>query len=268
MDMKKIRASSVAFALAIAVAACNGCGDKGNGGGGDGGGPTPDAGGAKLPAIAPAEAGKGGSVTGKVSWKGEKPAREDLNVSGVKLCKDHATAHGNPKDETIVVNDNGTVRDVIVFIKASGSGFTPPAQPAKLDQVGCVYVPHVVTVMTGQTMKIHSSDDTLHNVNAKGKKAGNAFNEPMASVGELEKKFKNPEVFAIACNVHSWMQGFIGVFDHPFHVVTGTDGTFKLSDVPPGEWEIVAWHGELGEKSTKVKVEAGKAAEANFEMSQ
>jgi hypothetical protein len=62
------------------------------------------------------------------------------------------------------------------------------------------------------------------------------------------------------------MQGYIGVFDHPFHAVTGIDGAFSLADVPVGEWEVAAWHGELGEKTLGVKVETGKTHDVAFEF--
>ena len=76
----------------------------------------------------------------------------------------------------------------------------------------------------------------------------------------------------IKCDVHPWMKNYTQVFDHPYFAVTGNDGTFSISDVPDGTYEVVAWQEKFGSKRTlsqKVTVSSGKATvNFNFERPQ
>src|SRR5690606_20686270 len=79
------------------------------------------------------------------------------------------------------------------------------------------------------------------------------------------KDLTKPEVMvAVKCDVHPWMAGYIGVLPHPFFAVTGNDGSFTIENVPPGEYEIIAWQEKLGTQSGKVKVDAGGTATSDF----
>ena len=66
-------------------------------------------------------------------------------------------------------------------------------------------------------------------------------------------------MFKVKCDVHPWMGAFVHVLDHPFFSVTGDDGTFTISGLPPGNYTVTAWHETLGEQQqADVKVEEGK----------
>jgi hypothetical protein len=56
----------------------------------------------------------------------------------------------------------------------------------------------------------------------------------------------------------------LGVFDHPFFVVTGDDGSFELGKLPPGEYEIEAWHETLGTQQQKFTLADGETVAAEF----
>ena len=47
----------------------------------------------------------------------------------------------------------------------------------------------------------------------------------------------------VRCNGgHAWMNAEIMVVSHPYYAVTDESGKFELTDVPPGQYQIVAWH--------------------------
>ena len=80
-----------------------------------------------------------------------------------------------------------------------------------------------------------------------------------------ETKFGNPEVpLPIRCDVHKWMGAFVGVFDHPFHTVSKAGGSFELPKLPPGTYEITAWHEKFGKKTMMVTVADNDKKEVNF----
>ena len=82
------------------------------------------------------------------------------------------------------------------------------------------------------------------------------------------KKFMDPEVMlALKCDVHPWMQGYLGVLPHPYFSVTKSDGTFELRNLPPGEYTIEAWHEKLGAQSQKVTIGPRETKEIEFKFS-
>ena len=71
--------------------------------------------------------------------------------------------------------------------------------------------------------------------------------------GPITKKFTKPEtLIPVKCNMHSWMTAYIGVLPHPFYAVSATDGTFTIKGLPPGEYEVEAWHEKFGTQAQKV----------------
>ena len=198
-----------------------------------------------------------GDVTGKVMFDGTAPKAAVLRMDADKVCK---AAHKTPqRSEEVVVNDNNTLGNVLVYVK-DGLGnrkFPAPASKMTLDQSGCVYIPHVIGIQTGQDLEVINSDPTLHNVHSLSK-VNPQFNVAQPKKGmKLTKKFERPEVFKVKCEVHTWMGAYIGVFSHPFFAVTGNDGSFTLSKLPAGEYTIEAWHEKYGSQTAKVKVDAG-----------
>ena len=207
-----------------------------------------------------------GDVTGKVSFDGKAPTPTKLQMNADPVCK---KAHA--KDvfgEDVVVNSNGTLKNVIVYVKDGLGGKTFPAPPTKLifDQSGCQYVPHVLSVSTGQEVEIRNSDPTLHNVHSLSK-LNPQFNQGQPSKNmKMTKKFDKAETFKVKCEVHTWMGAYMGVFNHPFHAVTGADGSFSLRGLPAGDYTIEAWHEKYGIQSGKVKVDAASKATLDFKF--
>jgi hypothetical protein len=62
------------------------------------------------------------------------------------------------------------------------------------------------------------------------------------------------------------MESFIGVTSHPYHAVTASGGSFSLENLPPGEYEIEAWHERYGTQTQMVTVPASGEAEVTFQF--
>ena len=91
-----------------------------------------------------------GTVTGKVSFSGDKPVMKTLSMDATPAC---ARAHTTPqKSQEVVVNENGTLKNVFVWVKSGlpDKAWTPPGGAIKLEQKGCMYEPHVMGVMANQ----------------------------------------------------------------------------------------------------------------------
>ncbi|MBI3579624.1 MAG: hypothetical protein HY276_10840 [Ignavibacteriales bacterium] len=208
----------------------------------------------------------GGDITGKVSFEGKAPAAMKVKMNADPICmKAHPT---DVYGEEVVVNKNGTLKNVLIYVKDGFGGKTFPAPSQKLvfDQIGCVYKPHVLGIQLGQELEVLNSDPTLHNVHSLSKQ-NTQFNQAMPMKGmKITKKFDKVETFKVKCEVHTWMGAYIGVFNHPFYAVTSDDGSFTLKGVPAGDYTIEAWHEKYGVQTAKVKVDAAGKAVADFKF--
>jgi hypothetical protein len=205
--------------------------------------------------------GEEGSVTGKVNFEGQPQKLRPISMDADSVC---AAKHSTPVyPEVVVVNSNGTLRNVFVYVKSGldGKAFAVPDQPIVLDQNGCLYKPHVVGIQARQNLKVVSSDKTTHNIHPMPKvnPEWNVSQSPGAD--PIMRSFNRPEVgIPVKCNQHPWMRAYIYVMGHPFYAVSGEDGTFELKGLPPGKYEIEAVHEQYGALTQQVTVEAKKPA--------
>jgi plastocyanin len=224
---------------------------------------APASSGAAAPA-SPVDAATAATVTGKVTFAGTPPA-----VQPVKLSSDPYCEKANPglKTEAEVVGSDGSLGNVFVYVK-DGLGnrtFPAPSDPVVLDQKGCHYTPHVMGIQIGQPLQIVNSDDTLHNVHGLAK-SNREFNQGQPIQGmKMTHTFSTKEVMIpFKCDVHGWMNAWIGVLDHPYYSVTSTDGTFSLKGLPPGTYTIEAWHEKLGTQTQTVTVGEKETKNVSF----
>jgi hypothetical protein len=204
------------------------------------------------------------TVNGTVSFAGTAPANPAIDMTEEAQCK--AKHSGTITDPQFVIRD-GKVGNVFVYVKGglpAGASYSAPAEAVTIDQDGCIYKPRVFGAMVGQTIDIKNSDPVLHNIKAVPK-AQRGFNISQPRPMTTKRSFNSREVMVpLECNVHSWMQAYVGVLDHPFFATTGEDGTFRITGLPAGTYEIEAWHEKLGTRTMSVTVGDGETKTADF----
>lgn len=206
------------------------------------------------------------TVRGVVKWDGEAPKRRKIDLGADKYCE---SCHPDGAlSETAIVGPDGGFANVFVTVKSGLRGwkFETPAEAKKLDQVQCTYVPHVLGIQVGQTLEIHNSDPTMHNIHAiNASTRRDEFNFAQSKKGAVDKRsFRRPATIAVKCDVHGWMSSTIHVVKHPFYAVTGEDGAFELSGLPAGTYTLEARHEKYGTQTLSVTVADGATAEAAF----
>jgi plastocyanin len=206
-----------------------------------------------------------GSVQGKISFSGKRPARKPIDMSEEPACV--SAHHGRAYDESVVVNPNGTLANVFVYIKSGleGKTFPVPATPVTIDQQGCWFHPRVLGIQTGQVLSVINSDPVTHNIHPLAE-INREWNH---SQGEgdppLARKFLKPEVMIrVKCNIHRWMRAFIGVVDNPYFAVTGNDGLYEIRNLPPGDYVIGVWQESLGTQEQKITIPPQGTTTASF----
>jgi plastocyanin len=250
-------------ALAVSTVAC----------GGGGGGETASTPAATTPAAAPAGGGSkvdpatAGDIKGAVMLDGEAPKNEPIRMNADPVCVKQNSA---PQfQETYTVGPDKSLSNVFVYVKDGLGSFTfdPPTGTAQIDQKNCRYHPHVFGMRVGQQLEITNSDPTLHNIHATPK-GNQEFNTGQPIQGmKTTHTFANKEVMVpFKCDVHGWMNAYVGVLDHPYFATTGADGKFEIKGLPPGTYTIEAWHEKLGATTQSVTIGAKESKDVNFTL--
>jgi plastocyanin len=209
------------------------------------------------------------TITGTVTFAGKAPALKPLDMAAEAVC--HKKHGGKPApNEALVLGTGNTMGNIMVWVSKglpAGKTYPAPKTPVVLDQDGCVYKPHVTGIMVGQTYRILNSDGILHNIHTLPK-VNPAFNRGQpATVKEMTTTFPKPEaMLEVKCDVHPWMQAFIGVFTHPFFAVTKPDGKFTISGLDAGTYEITVWHERLKTQTASVTVGAKDTKTQDFKF--
>lgn len=203
----------------------------------------------------------GGTISGVVKFKGTPPAPKKLEVT-----KDKEVCAKTAKTDPSLIVAGGNLVNAVVRITDIKTGKKMEVQKVTLDQNGCEYHPHVLAFPVGSTVEIINPDGILHNVHSYSK-VNSPFNMAQPKFKKsLTVKIDKPEAVSVKCDVHGWMSGWLVAVDNPYFAVTDKSGGFKLTDVPPGTYNVEVWHETLGTQTQKVTVKPKEEAKVNFEV--
>ncbi len=247
MRSRNVWVHALGLTLAASVAAC--------GGGSEAPKPMAQTAAPGAQKIDPATTG---DVMGVVTINGTAPKNEPIRMNADPVCLKQAK--GPQFQETYAVGADGkSLGNVFIYVK-DGLGnyqYDAPTSAVNLNQEGCHYTPHVFGVRVGQPLEILNSDPTLHNIHALPK-ANKEFNNGQPIQGmKTTHTFTAKEIMVpFKCDVHGWMNAYVGVMDHPFFTVSDAEGKFAIKGLPAGTYTIEAWHEKLGAVTQSVTLGA------------
>lgn len=203
----------------------------------------------------------GGTVSGKVTYSGSVPTKKVIPTKDADVC-------GGIRDVKLIALGPGNgVQDAVVFLKdvESGKDWGAAEGVPAIDNVKCNFEPHIQVIREGE-LDVVNTDPVLHNTHGfYGRRT--AFNLALPNKDQrIKVELTRPGLVRVECDVHGWMQGWIYVADSPYYALTGEDGSFSLTDVPPGDYTLVTWQEHVEETEMPVTVEAGETAEVNIEL--
>ncbi len=206
------------------------------------------------------EVAGGGTIQGVVKYNGPVKTRTVLPTKDKDVC-------GSPRKEALItVGDGGAVKDSVVFVEgiASGKAWGDMPRPV-INNVDCVFEPRVQVAKRGKA-DILNSDPVLHNTHGYyGKQT--AFNVALPiKDAKVTKILRKTGELKVDCDAHGWMLGWVYVVDNPYYMQTGADGSFTISDVPAGDYELSIWQEMLGVTKVPVSVKAGETTTMEVEL--
>ena len=203
----------------------------------------------------------GGRVRIEVELVGPPPAPRALpRPDAAQPCG--PTVHQRAA-EAALERDGSHLANVVVWLADIRSGKRLPLERRfELTNVACHLEPRVQAVVAGGTMNVRSADAISHRTHFRRSRTGESLaliglDDP-GSVVPVEQVLARPSLIEVRCEVHPWMIAWIAVFDHPYFGVTTRGGTASLEDVPPGRYQLLAWHDRLGLAERQILVEAGR----------
>ena len=167
---------------------------------------------------------------------------------------------------TVKVSGATSNADVVVYVQQSPGTVTEAGKTVEMDQRKLQFIPHVLPIVAGTTVKFLNSDPTPHNVFSPDHEKYNLGTWPQGQTKDyaFSKCAKFPCVYTQLCRVHAEMEAYVVVLQNPFFAVTTKEGTYQIKDVPPGSYQLGVW-GEKGKASPKaVTVDASKPAVVDF----
>lgn len=198
-------------------------------------------------------AARPGAITGRVELRrppapvNRRPGVADLGSPAVALAAERQMS--------------------VVYLETAPRGAFAENEPglAVMDQRNETFVPHVLAITTGTTVTFPNSDRIYHNVFSLSKTK--PFDLGRYAVGRSKSvRFDRPGIVRVFCDIHSHMSAFILVFSHPFFDVTDGSGRYRIEDVPPGTYTLVAWNEGVTSESRQVTVTDGGSTEADFTL--
>ena len=205
--------------------------------------------------------GPPGTIEGVVKFTGKAPDMKDLPKPSDPVC-----AAAKPKENNVIVSKDGGLKDVLVRIEPGGAkGGDAPSTAPQLKQEGCMYTPRMLGVMAGQDIEVINADKTMHNVHTyKGQETVLNAGQPAGSAPIKKPASDEAAIIKVKCDVHPWMTAYIVATDHPFFAVTDANGKFSIGKVPPGDYNVEAFHSDFGLKTGKLHVDSNKSADPKF----
>jgi plastocyanin len=207
----------------------------------------------------------GGTLSGTVTYDGTPPAAAKIEVTkDPEVCGKESKEKVNP---VLLVGAGGGIANVVVTVKAAkGKKLEVPATNPVFDQKMCEFHPHVLVFPAGSTIDVINSDGILHNIHTTSTVNPSQNQAQPKFKPKIQIKVEKPETIAIKCDVHGWMSGYWVATETPYVAVTAADGSFKISDLPPGDYDVELWQEKLGKAMQKASIKAKEETKVAWKM--
>ncbi len=205
----------------------------------------------------------GGTIRGKVTFAGTPPGKKKvIPTKDKEVC-----GSGVREVDQMIVGPDKAVQEAVVYLKQvdKGKAWEKPGKTPAIDNQKCDFNPHVQVIQAGD-FEIVNSDPVLHNTHGfLGKLT--VFNVALPNQGQrIKKPLQKTGMVRVECDAHGWMLGWVYVADNPYYAVSAKDGTFTLTNVPPGTYTLVGWQEYTGAVEVPVTIKAKEVASVTIEL--
>lgn len=182
-----------------------------------------------------------------------------FSLVSLALAADTGSVSGTVTARGLASNAN-----VVISLQAPKVVVAPPEKAVDLDQNGMQFIPRVLPIVKGTTVRFLNSEAMPHNAfSPEGK-----YNFGIMLKGQTrEYKFDKPGTYTQLCAMHPEMVAYIVVLDTPYFGLTDEAGRFEIKDVPSGKYTLATWGERLKQTALPVIVETGRTVTTEVALS-
>ena len=220
------------------------------------------------------EVKNGGTIKGKASMIGKMPFPRVYHLilfPNIDMCAEVDTDDEmNRVLDDFKISPDGGLKDVVVTLEHVEAGKPFNKKPLMILSENCKFFPDVNVIRQGESFKVDNVDAVMHNSQVYQKERGKILLNipiPAEEVSEGKVTFKKHyKIMQMICGMHEFMQTWGYRIQNPYYSQTPDDGSFRIDNIPPGEYKITAWHYLMKRQSRKIKIAAGETIDMNFEF--
>jgi hypothetical protein len=214
----------------------------------------------------------GGTLSGRVFLMGTPPSARIFHLvfsPNIEFCGKVSDGKGNRLLKEFRVSPDGGLRDAVVALVGVPRGKPFDYAPA-LTVDTCRITPFVTPIRNNHPIELVNNDPVTHDIQAYtllDDYTFAMFNKPMISKSRAVKQVrlrKDHYLFRTQCGVHDFMQSWGMAVGNPYFAVSGPDGGFTIGDIPPGTYEVIAWHPHMAVQAGEVTVPPNGSARIEF----
>ena len=201
-------------------------------------------------------------IFGRVNVFGDVPELPPLLEEGART-KDSICAEKAIPDESLIVGEDGGLKNVFVYLRRVPPGLPVPMPKGdvRVASVECRFSPHAQVMQVGQELTLVNKDPIAENCNVRGLTFQFNMtlppchdpNDPQTASFLVKSGERFPSI--IVDDFHPWKRAWLLPLDHPFADVTDANGKFEIRGLPVGEYEFVVWHERVGYLNRRLQVE-------------
>lgn len=220
------------------------------------------------------EVKNGGAINGKAILKGQIPQPRVFHLvlfPNIDMC-----AEVDTDDEMnrilydFIIDDNRGLKDVVISLEHVEAGKPFNKKPINIRSENCKFFPNVHPVIQGETFQVDNQDAVMHNSQVYQSERGKIILNipiPAEEISDGKVHFqKDYKIYQMICGMHEFMQTWGYRVQNPYYFLTGADGSFKIGNIPPGDYILNAWHYLMKSQTQKIHVAENSEIELAFEF--
>ncbi len=216
---------------------------------------------------------QGGTLTGRVNLVGPVPKARSfhlIHAPNIEFCSRMSDGKGHRILHDFTVSKKGGLKDTIIALQGVKKGKPFPRKMQTLQLKRCHADKYVIGIKNGEDILIENTDPIKHEIatyEIYGAHRNQTTNKSVLSINsQVRSAFINPDApeFILKCNLHPFLQTRGYIINNPYFVISDAEGNFNIKSIPPGTYEVTAWHPFVPTQKGTVIIEAGKTARLNF----
>ena len=206
----------------------------------------------------------GAVLRGTVTFQGTAPEPKEFELRRYPdrmFCGALSDGNGHRFLKEVNVAQGGGLKDVVVVVEGVQSGKPFTFTNAQVEANVCQFLPFVTVVSDKRQLTVTNRDPVSHDIQ------GYAYDQAGVDIvlhrpslkatgtTDIIHLVKGRKVFTMQCGMHPYMQNWGYAIDNPYYAVTDLNGSFSIGDLPPGTYNVKAWHPILGVQEQGLSVE-------------